>query len=60
MNREIPADRVVAAGRAETQPLVPNNSPENRAQNRRVEISIRNPECDEQAPTRDLPIEILP
>jgi chemotaxis protein MotB len=60
MNREIPADRVLAAGRAETRPLVPNNSPENRAQNRRVEISIRNPECDEQAPTRDLPIEILP
>ena len=60
LNREIPADRVVAAGRAETQPLVPNNSPENRAQNRRVEISIRNPECDEEAPTRDLPIEILP
>lgn len=60
MNREIPADRVLAAGRAETRPLVPNNSPENRAQNRRVEISIRNPECDEEAPARDLPIEILP
>ena len=60
LNREIPADRVVAAGRAETRPLAPNNSPENRAQNRRVEISIRNPECDEAAPARDLPIEILP
>ncbi|XKH02237.1 OmpA family protein [Marinobacter nauticus] len=60
LNREIPADRVVAAGRAETRPLAPNNSPENRAQNRRVEISIRNPECDEEAPARDLPIEILP
>lgn len=60
LNREIPADRVVAAGRAETSPLAPNDSAENRALNRRVEISIRNPECDEEAPTRDLPIEILP
>lgn len=60
LNREIPADRVVASGRAETKPLAPNNSAENRALNRRVEISIRNPECDEDAPTRDLPIEILP
>lgn len=60
LNRNIPAEDVMAAGRAETQPLAPNNSPENRAVNRRVEISIRNPECDEEAPTRDLPIEILP
>ena len=60
LNRDIPADRVVAAGRAETSPLAPNDSAENRALNRRVEISIRNPECDEEAPTRDLPIEILP
>lgn len=60
LNRDIPADRVVAAGRAETSPLAPNDSDENRALNRRVEISIRNPECDEEAPTRDLPIEILP
>ncbi|GHD41665.1 chemotaxis protein MotB [Marinobacter persicus] len=60
LNRDIEAERVVAAGRAETQPLAPNNTAENRAVNRRVEISIRNPECDEDAPTRDLPIEILP
>ncbi|MGO1233725.1 MAG: flagellar motor protein MotB [Marinobacter sp.] len=60
LNRDIPAERVVAAGRAETSPLAPNDSAENRALNRRVEISIRNPECDEEAPTRDLPIEILP
>lgn len=60
LNRDIPAETVVAAGRAETRPLAPNDSPENRALNRRVEISIRNPECDEEAPTRDLPIEILP
>ncbi|MCK7543617.1 OmpA family protein [Marinobacter bryozoorum] len=60
LNRKIPAERVIAAGRAETQPLVPNNSAENRALNRRVEISIREPECGDSVPTRDLPVEILP
>lgn len=60
LNRQIPADQVVAAGRAETRPLAANDSPENRAVNRRVEIAIRNPECDEAAPTRELPVEILP
>lgn len=60
LNRKIPAERVIAAGRAETQPLVPNNSAANRALNRRVEISIREPECDDSVPTRDLPVEILP
>lgn len=60
LNRKIPADRVIAAGRAETQPLVPNTSDANRALNRRVEISIREPECDDSVPTRDLPVEILP
>lgn len=49
LNRAIPADRVIAAGRAETRPLVPNDSPENRARNRRVEIAIRNPSCDDPA-----------
>jgi chemotaxis protein MotB len=60
LDRQIPADRVVAAGRAETRPLVPNDSAENRAVNRRVEIAVRNPECDAAVPTRDLPVEILP
>ena len=60
LNREVPAERVVAAGRAETNPLVPNDSVENRARNRRVEIAIRNPECDEDMPAGDLPVEILP
>ena len=60
LNRKIPAERVIAAGRAETQPLVPNDSAANRALNRRVEISIREPECDDSVPTRDLPVEILP
>ena len=60
LNRDIPADRVVAAGRAETRPLAPNTSPENRAINRRVEIAIRSPECSDEVPTADLPVEILP
>ncbi|MFL1404779.1 type VI secretion system protein TssL, long form [Marinobacter sp. M1N3S26] len=60
MNRQIPADRVIAAGRAETQPLAPNTTPENRALNRRVEIAIRDPGCQDSAPTEDLPVEVLP
>lgn len=60
LNRKIPADRVVAAGRAETNPLVPNDTPEHRAQNRRVEIAIRNPECADSVDTGKLPVEILP
>lgn len=60
MNRQVPADRVVAAGRAETNPLAPNDTPENRALNRRVEIAIRNPECNDEVPTGDLPVEIRP
>ncbi len=60
MNQQVPADRVVAAGRAETNPLAPNDSPENRALNRRVEIAIREPVCDDTLPTADLPVEILP
>jgi len=36
--------QIVVAGHADTQPLVPNNSNEQRAKNRRVEISIFNDE----------------
>jgi len=60
LNRDVPAERVVAAGRAETNPLVANDTPENRARNRRVEIAIRNPECDDTIPTGNLPVEIMP
>ncbi|KMQ72880.1 flagellar motor protein MotB [Marinobacter subterrani] len=60
LNRKIPAERVVAAGRAETNPLVPNDSPENRALNRRVEIAIREPECSEDVSTGERPVEIRP
>lgn len=60
LNREVPAERVVAAGRAETNPLAPNDSDENRARNRRVEIAIRDPECDDSIATEQLPVEIMP
>jgi len=60
LNRQVPAERVVAAGRAETNPLAPNDSPENRAKNRRVEIAIRNPQCDDSVETDQLPVEINP
>lgn len=60
MSQQVPAERVVAAGRAETNALAPNDTPENRALNRRVEIAIRDPKCDDAVSTGDLPIEILP
>lgn len=60
LNRQVPAERVVAAGRAETNALVPNNSPENRALNRRVEIAIRDPRCQDSTAASELPVEILP
>lgn len=60
LNRDVPADRVIAAGRAETNPLVPNNSPENRAVNRRVEIAIRGPICKEDVPIEQFPAEVKP
>lgn len=60
MSKQVSAERVVAAGRAETNALAPNDTPENRALNRRVEIAIRDPECDESISTGDLPVDILP
>lgn len=60
LSRDVPADRVMAAGRAETNPLVPNNSPENRAVNRRVEIAIRDPVCRADTPVEQIPAEITP
>jgi len=47
-NNKIDANRVSAAGRAETNPLAPNDTPENRAKNRRVEISVHDPVCQEK------------
>ena len=40
----IPSERLSAAGFGEHQPVAANNSPMNRAQNRRVEIVFLNPE----------------
>ncbi|WP_166252987.1 flagellar motor protein MotB [Marinobacter salicampi] len=60
LNRQVSADRVTAAGRAETNPLVPNDSAENRARNRRVEIAIRDPECMAATDTQSPAVEILP
>ncbi|MCM0613919.1 OmpA family protein [Marinobacter sediminum] len=60
LNRQVPAERVVAAGRAETNPLAPNDSPENRALNRRVEIAIRDPKCTGSTTGGELPVEIMP
>jgi chemotaxis protein MotB len=39
-NGEMQPDRFVLEGHAETQPLAPNDTPENRAKNRRVEIIV--------------------
>jgi len=41
----LPSERVVAIGRGPHQPLVPNDTPENRAKNRRIEIRLRAPEA---------------
>ena len=38
---EIEQSRFTITGYADTKPLVPNDSPENRAQNRRVEIILQ-------------------
>jgi chemotaxis protein MotB len=45
-NNKVDANRVSAAGRAETNPLAPNDTAENRAKNRRVEISVFDPVCE--------------
>ncbi|MFT7371500.1 MAG: chemotaxis protein MotB [Oleiphilaceae bacterium] len=47
LNNKLNANRVSAAGHAETNPLAPNDTPENRAKNRRVEISVYSPVCEE-------------
>lgn len=60
LDRRIAADRVTAAGRAETHPLVPNDSPEHRARNRRVEITIRKPQCEGAPPKADKSGDIRP
>lgn len=43
----VPASRFEVSGKADTLPLVPNTTPENRARNRRVEIVIQQGLADE-------------
>lgn len=45
----VPAKRLAVIGLASNQPLVPNNSVENRARNRRVTITIASPNLDREA-----------
>jgi len=40
LNKNIPNNRIVIQGYADTIPLVPNSTPKNRATNRRVEIEV--------------------
>lgn len=42
----VPAEHLAAVGMAANQPIVPNDTPENRAKNRRVSITILSPEFD--------------
>jgi len=53
ISKGIPPARLVAVGYGETRPLVPNDSPENRAKNRRVEF-VFSLETDEEEMTRRL------
>lgn len=43
-NEDVDPDRLSASGYSEYQPLRPNDNPENRAENRRVEIVLLNPD----------------
>lgn len=40
VSRQVTADRIRAEGRADAEPVVPNDSPGNRAMNRRVEVTL--------------------
>ena len=42
----VPEQRLTAVGMAANQPIVPNDTPEHRAQNRRVSITILSPQFD--------------
>jgi chemotaxis protein MotB len=46
IEQQMPADRISAAGYADTQPVASNSAPEGRAQNRRIEIVLM-PNLDE-------------
>lgn len=46
----LPAARMSVVGLASNQPMAPNDTPENRARNRRVTITILSPDIDRTAP----------
>jgi flagellar motor protein MotB len=37
----VPADSLTTLGQGEADPLVPNDSPENKAKNRRIELIVQ-------------------
>jgi chemotaxis protein MotB len=49
INNGVPEKRLAVVGLASNQPLVPNDSPENRARNRRVSITIVSPNMERTA-----------
>jgi len=51
-SKGISLDRLSAAGAGEYRPLADNDTPENRARNRRVEIIIKHPRLDRQGEVR--------
>lgn len=51
LEREIAAENVIAAGRAETRPIASNATVEGRESNRRVEIEVYEPDCETGAST---------
>ena len=56
-NPELDPGRFIVLGHADTRPLVPNDTPEQRAKNRRVELSIRAGEAIEREYGLRAPIE---
>lgn len=46
MSYGVPEQRLLAVGMAANQPVVPNDTPEHRAKNRRVSVTILSPEFD--------------
>lgn len=53
-NRELDSDRLLIEGHADTKPLVPNDSAENRAKNRRVELHILRGQDEEMGKLQQL------
>ena len=49
----VAAKRLAVVGLAENQPLAPNDSPENRAKNRRVTITILSPNVEREMRIED-------